>query len=102
MGDIMLERINRPQKAYEVISFADFETHFLDENFKNKRWIKRVEKLFADLDIRRPGSYDARIFQLKKVLFSSIDLIETFFLLQKGVKSTLPKYVNKLKKSNFI
>mgnify|MGYP006244888033 FL=1 len=101
MGDVMLERINRPTKDHEVISFADFETHFLDENYKNKRWIKRTEKLFEDLDIRRSASLDARLLQLKNVYYNAIELIEVFFWLQKGRETSLPDYVNKLKTANF-
>lgn len=97
IGDIMLKRTNRPKKAYEVIGFADFESHFLDDNFKNKRWIKRAEKLFADFDIERSESLDARILQLKKVFESSVQLIEVFILLQNGGDSPLPKYIEKLK-----
>ena len=101
MGVVLLERIISPTKDIEVISFADFETHFLDESYKNKRWIKRTEKLFEDLDIRRSASLDARLLQLKNVYYNAIELIEVFFWLQKGRETSLPDYVNKLKTANF-
>ncbi|MGB1205462.1 MAG: hypothetical protein ACPG5B_07450 [Chitinophagales bacterium] len=101
IGDIMIERTNRPQKAYEVIGFADFESYFLDDTFKNKRWIKRAEKPFADFDITRSESLDARILQLKNVFKHSVKLIEVFILLQNGSESPLPQYIEKLKNNNF-
>lgn len=81
IGDMMLKpaRHNK-MRSFEVLGFREFEEMYLKleaEEHSNNRWIKRVDALFRDLDIKKDAIFDARIPLLKNIHTCLIKLIDS-------------------------
>lgn len=74
IGEVMLSTIQNGTRRFDIIDYGTFESLYNNE----ERWIQRVERLVADLDVSIDEKYDARINQLKNIYASCIELIEAF------------------------
>ncbi|MCY1634402.1 hypothetical protein [Marinifilum sp. D737] len=71
IGDVMIEEINGANRRFDIIGFAEFQNIHSTNN-----WLKKVDGLFASLDVSVNDRFDSRVQQLKQVYSSIIHLIE--------------------------
>ena len=85
IGDLMLKKADKDSnRKFEVIGYKDFETLYFSEDKEIIKWIKRVKKLFYNLDISIDNRFDDRINQLRKVYAATYEILKTFSLINKG------------------
>jgi len=68
IGDLLLRRVDRPDRTYDVIGFSEFETMCTSGTDDQKKWIGRLSAVFDDVDIATRDPYDHRPDQLRKLL----------------------------------
>jgi len=94
IGDLMLVKIHKAIRSYDIIGFGEFEKLFLEG--KNI-WLERVKSLFSNLNVGIDDRYDGRVVQLKNVYNCSFGLIEAYRKNFKGkVESIRPENFSKL------
>lgn len=96
IGEIMLSSIQNGTRRFDIIDFGTFETMY----DKDEKWVKRVERLIADLDVSVDEKYDARINQLKNMFSSCVELIFAFNSVNKQVGTIRDESLNKLNEFN--
>ncbi|MBD3192581.1 MAG: hypothetical protein GF308_18215 [Candidatus Heimdallarchaeota archaeon] len=73
IGDVMLVKIENSPRRYDVIGYGEFE-----ELFEKNKWIKKVSKLFDNLNVEIDDRMDARVGQLKRVYKAAVGIMEAF------------------------
>jgi hypothetical protein len=68
IGDLLLRRVDRPDRTYDVIGFSEFEAMCTSGTDDQKKWIARLAAVFDDVDIATRDPYDHRPDQLRKLL----------------------------------
>jgi len=77
IGDLMLQY---EDQTYNTISYKVFEEYWtMKEDTSEKKWLKRAEVMFENLDIRVDQKSDSRIEQLKLVYASIYSLLKALF-----------------------
>jgi hypothetical protein len=77
IGDLMIEKIDKSIRSYDIISFRKFEEMCENGNAEEKKWIKRAERLFSGIDITVvEDRFDTRVSQLKKVQEATASLVQ--------------------------
>jgi len=75
IGDLMIKKSEATLRMYDVIGFKEFENIYTNGSEEQKLWIKRIERLFAGVDIKIiEEKFDSRISQLKNINLSAINL----------------------------
>lgn len=77
IGELMIQESKLNNRAFEVIGFKDFEVLFLSEDQLNKRWVKRIEGIFSNVNMSDDENNDARPEQIKKIYLAISKLILT-------------------------
>ncbi len=100
IGEVMLSSIVNGNRRFDVIDFGAFEDLYENDD----KWIMRVERLVADLDVSIEEKYDARINQLKSIYTSGVELITAFKSVNKQTGTIRDESMNQLKefKKNII
>lgn len=79
IGDLMLKKAEKDSfRKYEVIGYKEFEALCFANDTEAKKWLKRVEKLFNNLDISVENRFDGRIELLRKTYNSTYLLLKAF------------------------
>jgi hypothetical protein len=68
IGDLLLKRVDRPDRTYDVIGFSEFEAMCTSGTDDQMKWIARLSAVFDDVDIATRDPYDHRPDQLRKIL----------------------------------
>jgi hypothetical protein len=75
IGDLVLTQITGAPRRFEVIGYDQFESLFLrvdkDSEETGRRWVRRLDAVFAGLEPDKEDLFDARRDQLKRVLNTS-------------------------------
>lgn len=81
IGDLMIEKIEKSIRSYDVIGFNKFESLCYNGSIEEKKWIKRIECLFSGIDIVTTiEQFDSRIEQLKQIKKAAGELAKAFSL----------------------
>jgi len=101
IGDMMLRPAvsHNKMRSFEVLGFREFEEMYIEHEAKehpNNRWIKRVDALFKDLDVKKDVIFDARIPLLKNIHTCLIKLIESLERLSGEPDAALKEKLEKL------
>ncbi len=98
IGDLMIKQNNLGlTRKYDVLSYLEFENLCFDGDANSKKWLRRVEELFIDLNVKVDDRFDARKLQLKNTYNSVIGLIETFSIISKSNVDLTKKAIENLK-----
>jgi hypothetical protein len=92
IGEVMLSGIESDTRRFDVIDYGTFERMFEDE----EKWLMRIERLIADLDVSIDDKYDARTKQLKNIFKSNVDLIVAFNSVNKQSGTIREESIKKL------
>ena len=97
IGDLM---IKKDDGCYEVISFKIFEEYW-DQHAESteKKWLKRAEIIFENLDMRVDRKSETRIEQLELIYSSTYSLIKILFETRNGLNPFPKKTFREIKKS---
>lgn len=95
IGDEMIQPIQGANRRFDVIGFSTFQ-----EKHKDNEWLKRVDNLFANLDVSVEDRFDTRVTQLKELFEALVTLIETLKLLVKKQETISNNSLNGLKAFN--
>lgn len=98
IGDLIIKTNNSGQKRkYDVISYLEFEDLCFNGDNNSKKWLKRVETLFINLDVAVEDRFDARKQQLKNTYNSVVALIEVFSFVSNSNVDLTKKALKNLK-----
>lgn len=70
IGDLLLIKLTGTPRRFDVMGYAQFESFFLGSDQAQeteRRWIRRLDKVFAGLEPDKEDVFDARRDQLKRV-----------------------------------
>lgn len=76
IGDLMLVK---EEGEYSVISFREFEKLWSESDSHDKKWLKRAELMFKNLDMRVDAKSDSRIGQIKDIYKHIYGLLNLLF-----------------------
>jgi hypothetical protein len=94
IGDLMLQ-LN--DDTYSVISYKVFEEYWnMTKDASEKKWLKRAEVMFENLDIRVDQKSDSRIEQLKLAYASIYNLLKILFNTNTGTSPISEPEFNKI------
>ena len=71
IGDEMIIKLDSSYRHFDVIGFSEFTV-----KHKESEWLKKVNNLFANLDVSIDNRFDTRVSQVKLIYIILIDLIE--------------------------
>lgn len=77
IGDLLLVDVAGAPRRFDVIGYDRFETAFLsslENDTPHRRWIRRLDAVFAGLEPDKEDVFDARRNQLRSVLEASVRL----------------------------
>jgi hypothetical protein len=87
IGDLMLTEINGAARRYDVIGYGEFEEMLKIGTETQKEWLKKISRLFEELDVSVDDRFDARVSQLKFLFSSILGLIKVFNSIDTGQKT---------------
>ncbi|MCO5948667.1 hypothetical protein [Mucilaginibacter flavidus] len=94
IGDLMLQK---DEQTYNAISYKTFEEYWgMKEDTSEKKWLKRAEVMFENLDLRVDQQSDSRIEQLKLVYASIYSLLNALYTTETGVSPISQEDFNKI------
>jgi hypothetical protein len=94
IGDLMLQK---DAQTYSAISYKTFEEYWgMKEDTSEKKWLKRAEVMFENLDLRVDQQSDSRIEQLKLVYASIYSLLTALYATETGVSPISQEDFNKI------
>lgn len=97
IGSEMIKESANGIRHYEVIDFGEFESLY---NTKKNVWIKRLEKLFINLNVDSKEFYDERIMQLQTIFTKTVNMANAFYNLEKQHNVSTKKSLEQLTQFN--
>ncbi len=98
IGDLMLTKLDGTARRYDVIGYGKFEEMLKDGNEIEKKWIKKISRLFENLDVSIDDRFDARVSQMKFLFASLLNLINVFDSIDTGQRTITKGSIDKLLK----
>lgn len=79
-----------------MIGFKQFEEMYLNGTDEEKKWLKRAEKMFINLDFRNDSKFDARVGQLRSIYYGLYNLLSVLYKINIGTKPMSDDDFNKI------
>lgn len=76
IGDFMIRATNNESRKYEVVGYKEFEEMYNSTEEDTQKWIKRVRRLFDDLDTTIKERFDNRTEQLYGLYAATYKLLQ--------------------------
>ncbi len=101
IGDLMLKPGLLVDTKFSVLGYKEFEEFYFGLETIEKKWVSRIENLFANVDIKTTEEkLDARIVQLKRIYQSVVEIIVAFKCIKTGVEPISKESLENLQSFN--
>lgn len=98
IGDLMLKKADKESnKKFDIIGYREFEAYYFSDDEEIQKWIKRVKKLFYNLDTSVENRFDDRVSQIRKIYDAAFDILVTFSRINSGPVDISKNSIEKLR-----